>query len=137
MRMSCAPCFTVPVQRLGRAGRSAVRSELARWLMALLLITASCWAAAPSEYQVKAVFLFNFAQFVEWPPQAFTDPRTPFVIGILGKDPFGPDLDAVVRGEAINNRPLVVERYRSIDELHNCNILFIGRTEMGQLPRIL
>jgi YfiR/HmsC-like len=114
-----------------------VRSGVAPRLMALLLITAPCWAAAPSEYQVKAVFLFNFAQFVEWPPRAFADPRTPFVIGILGKDPFGPDLDAVVRGEAIDNRPLVIERYRSIDELHNCNILFIGRTEMTQLPRIL
>ncbi len=114
-----------------------VRSGVAPRLMALLLITASCWAAAPSEYQVKAVFLFNFAQFVEWPPRAFADPRTPFVIGILGKDPFGPDLDAVVRGEAIDNRPLVIERYRSIDEFHNCNILFIGRTEMAQFPRIL
>jgi hypothetical protein len=109
----------------------------ARLVALLLLIAARCWAAPPSEYQVKAVFLFNFAQFVEWPARAFPDPQTPFVIGILGKDPFGPDLDAVVRGEAINNRPLVIERYRSIDELHNCNILCIGRTEMAQLPRIL
>jgi hypothetical protein len=106
-------------------------------LVALLLIAARCWAAAPSEYQVKAVFLFNFAQFVEWPARAFPDPLTPFVIGILGKDPFGPELDAVVRGETIGNRPMVIERYRGIGELHNCNILFIGRTEMGELPHIL
>jgi hypothetical protein len=103
----------------------------------LLWVTAACWAAPPSEYQVKAVFLFNFAQFVEWPARAFPDPQTPFVIGVLGKDPFGPDLDAVVRGETVDKRALVVERYRSIEELHNCNILFIGRTEIGQLPHIL
>jgi hypothetical protein len=103
----------------------------------LLLIAARCWAGAPSEYQVKAAFLFNFAQFVEWPARAFPDPQTPFVIGILGNDPFGPDLDAVVRGETIGNRPLLIERYRRIDELHNCNILYIGRTEMGELPHIL
>ena len=110
----------------------------ARWV-ALLLIAVPCWAAvaAPSEYQVKAVFLFNFAQFVEWPPQAFPDPQAPFVIGILGKGPFGPQLDAVVRGETIGNRPLVIERYRNIGELHNCNILFIGRSEMGDLRHIL
>jgi len=109
------------------------------WLVVLLLITARCWAAAapPSEYQVKAVFLFNFAQFVEWPARAFPDPQAPFVIGVLGKDPFGPDLDAVVRGETIDHRPLVIERYRNIGELHNCNILFIGRSETGELPHIL
>jgi len=114
-----------------------VRTVPARW-MALLLITAPCWAAAPpSEYQVKAVFLFNFAQFVEWPAGAFPDPRSPFVIGILGKDPFGPELDTVVRGEMVEHRSLVIERYRNIDELHNCNILFIGRTGVGELPHIL
>src|SRR3981081_2879643 len=109
------------------------------WLMVLLLISARCWAAVgpPSEYQVKAVFLFNFAQFVEWPARAFPDPLTPFVIGILGKDPFGPGRGDVVRGETIGNRPMVIERYRGIGELHNCNILFIGRTEMGEFPHIL
>jgi hypothetical protein len=106
-------------------------------LVVLLLITARCWAAPASEYQVKAVFLFNFAQFVEWPAGAFPDSRSPFVIGILGKDPFGPDLDAVVRGETIDNRSLAIERYRNVSELHNCNILFIGRNEMGELPHIL
>jgi len=107
-------------------------------LLALVLIAARCWAAAPpSEYQVKAVFLFNFAQFVEWPSQAFPSLGSPFVIGILGSDPFGPQLDAVVRGETIDKRSLVIERYRNIGELHNCNILFIGRTEVGVLPHIL
>lgn len=106
-------------------------------LVALLLIAVPCWAAQPSEYQVKAVFLFNFAQFVEWPPRAFPDPQAPFVIGILGKDPFGPQLDAVVRGETVGNRPLVIERYRNIGAVQNCNILFIGRSEMGDLPHIL
>jgi hypothetical protein len=107
------------------------------WLIALLLIAAPCWAAAPSEYQVKAVFLFNFAQFVQWPARAFPDPASPFVIGILGKDPFGAELEAVVRGETVGGRPLVIERYRAIGEVRNCNILFIGRTEMGELPHIL
>jgi hypothetical protein len=94
-------------------------------------------AAAPSEYQVKAVFLFNFTQFVEWPADSFPGPAAPFVIGVLGKDPFGSQLDEVVRGESVNKRPLVVERYRSVDEIRNCNILFIGSSELGFLPQIL
>jgi hypothetical protein len=108
------------------------------WLaIAVFAATASSAAAAPSEYQVKAVFLFNFTQFVEWPPEAFPGPDTPFVIGVLGNDPFGPQLDEVVRGETVNKRPLVVERYRSVTEIHHCNILFIGSTEIGRLEQIL
>jgi YfiR/HmsC-like len=107
------------------------------WLTMLLLVATACRAAAPSEYEVKAVFLFNFAQFVEWPAGAFSGPDTPFVIGVLGNDPFGPQLDSVVRGETAAKRPMVVERYHSVGEIQHCNILFIGRTESGELPRIL
>jgi hypothetical protein len=94
-------------------------------------------AVPPAEYRVKAVFLFNFAQFVEWPQDAFTDPGQPFVIGILGKDPFGAEIDAVVRGEAVAQRSLVVERYYNVAELHSCHILYIARSEIGHLPQIL
>jgi hypothetical protein len=113
------------------------------WLTCLLLTVALLAAgsaraiAGPSEYQVKAVFLFNFTQFVDWPPQAFPGPDAPFVIGVLGEDPFGPQLDQVVRGEMVNQRPLVIERYRSVAEIRDCNILFIGSTEGGHLDEIL
>jgi hypothetical protein len=104
----------------------------------LTLLGVPVRAAEPlSEYRVKAVFLFNFAQFVEWPPAAPETSAKPFVIGILGKDPFGSDLDAVVRGETVAQRPLVVERYHSVADLQDCNILYIARTEIGHLPQIL
>lgn len=117
----------------------SARACLSRlWLaMVVFAVTTSWAAAAPSEYQVKAVFLFNFTQFVDWPPEAFPGPDAPFVIGVLGKDPFGAQLDEVVRGETVNGRPLVVERYRNVTEIHNCNILFIGGTEAGHLEEIL
>jgi hypothetical protein len=108
------------------------------WLIVALFATGGARAiAGPSEYQVKAVFLFNFTQFVDWPPQAFPGPDAPFVIGVLGRDPFGPQLDEVVRGETVNRRPLVIERYRSVAEIRDCNILYIGSTESGHLDEIL
>jgi hypothetical protein len=94
-------------------------------------------AEAPTEYQVKAVFVFNFSHFVEWPPQAFATPGEPFVIGILGNDPFGARLDEAVRGEQIDHRPLLVRRYRNVSEIGNCQILFIDRSEGAQLQQIL
>ena len=93
--------------------------------------------AAPTEYQVKAVFLFNFSQFVDWPAASFADGRSPLVIGVLGADPFGAMLDEIVRGETVNGRPLAVRRYQSIDQVDNCHILFIDRSQAGQLDELV
>src|SRR2546430_2920392 len=105
--------------------------------LALLLIGGGLLgAAAPvSEYQLKAVFLFNFAQFVEWPPAALPGDSAPFVIGVLGKDPFGADLDDIVRGETVNRHPLSVVRYHTVAEVRDCQILFIAASELPQLER--
>jgi hypothetical protein len=93
--------------------------------------------AAPTESQVQAVFLFNFSRFVEWPTKLFTTPDEPFVIGVLGEDPFGTRLDEAVRDEKFDGHPLVVRRFRSISEVDNCQILFIDRSEIGRLGEIL
>lgn len=77
------------------------------------------------EHQIKAVFLFNFIQFVEWPLQAFDSIEAPVVIGILGKDPFGPYLDEVLSGEVVNGRPVIVKRFSTVSEIENCHILYI------------
>lgn len=91
---------------------------------------------APTEYQVKAVFLFNFSQFVDWPAASFADGRSPLVIGVLGRDPFGTTLDEIVRGETVNGRPLAVRRYESVDQLDACHILFIDRSQVEQLDAV-
>ena len=93
--------------------------------------------APPNEYQVKAAFLFNFAKFVVWPSNAFSDANTPLVIGVLGHDPFGSYLDDIIRGERADNRQLAVERYRSSGEIKNCHVLFISRSESGRLNQIV
>jgi hypothetical protein len=90
-------------------------------------------AAAPSEYQLKAVFLFNFAQFVEWPAAAFQDADVPLVIGILGNDPFDGYLDEVVHGEQVKGRPLIVKRFRRLEDVDVCHILFVGSSDAARL----
>lgn len=76
------------------------------------------------EYQVKAAFLFNFLKFVEWPPAA---PDAPWVIGVLGHDPFGETLEWTVRGKFVNGRKVAVRRYNKASDVKDCNILFLGR----------
>jgi hypothetical protein len=93
--------------------------------------------AAPTTEQVEAVFLFNFSQFVEWPPQAFAQAGSPIVICVLGSDPFGATLDEVVRGETVQGRALTVRRFQRVEDLTECQILFISRSEQARLQPIL
>jgi hypothetical protein len=113
------------------------RSVLRRTAVAAMLLLPGWSVGALDEYQVKAVFLFNFGQFVEWPPNAYDTPQAPFVICVVGEDPFGKTLDDVVRGESIGSRSLVVRRFGDADESSGCNILFVGRNDAGQLDDAL
>ncbi len=119
-------------------GRGALR-RLARCLLAITLLgAAEARAAAPSrEYQLKAIFLFNFSQFVAWPAGSLGDAQAPFVVGVLGNDPFGDYLDATVLGEKIGGHPMVVRRYRRVEDVGDCQVLFISGSEEGRLEGII
>ena len=108
------------------------------FLMLLLSVVmmSSLQQEALPEYQVKAVFLYNFAQFVEWPDGSFPKANTPLVIGILGNDPFGNYLDETVKGEKVNDHPLDVKRFSKVEEITTCHILFIDASEKDKLKAI-
>jgi len=97
-------------------------------------------AAAPKsagEYELKAVFVYNFTKFVTWPAEAEDATNSPFVIGIVGEDPFGTTLDTAVRGESVRHHPIVVQRFHSDQDIAPCNILFIARSEKDRLKAVL
>jgi len=114
-----------------------ILTALCLGVVAVSFFVARVESAQPSEYQVKAAFLFNFAKFVEWPPTVFPDANAPLVIGVLGQDPFGSHLDDTVRGERVNSRSLIVNRYRNAGEIKNCQVLFISRSEADRLDQIV
>jgi hypothetical protein len=91
----------------------------------------------PKEYQIKAAFLFHFAQFVEWPSMDSTNANDPFVIGVLGENPFGGALDEIVKGETIGSHKIIVQYSRRAEDLKNCRIVFVSKSEKARLPRIL
>jgi YfiR/HmsC-like len=109
-------------------------------LLATLLIAASAassFGAAPNEYSLKAVFLYNFCRFIEWPDSAFAGPNDPLVIGVFGDDPFGPLLDEAVAGETFRGRSIRIEHYRSLREIGRCQLLFVSASESGRVNEIL
>lgn len=103
----------------------------------MMPIMGSAQSTISKEYQIKAVFLFNFVQFVEWPEGAFVDASTPICIGVLGEDPFGQALDEVIRGETIKGRPLTVVRARRLVDLSACHLIFISKSEARRLEDAL
>lgn len=110
---------------------------LATLTMSSLLAPKSWGETELKEYQLKAVFLFNFAQFVEWPESAFADEKSPLTIGIIGEDPFDGVLDELVRGEHSGKREIIVRRMRKIEEMDGCQIFFISKSESTRLESIL
>jgi len=94
-------------------------------------------AQQPSEYQVKAALLLNFAQFIDWPPNAFSSDSAPITIGVLGNDPFGSTLEETFAGETAQGRPITVKRSQQVEDLKDCHLLFISSSEKERIGNIL
>jgi hypothetical protein len=109
---------------------------LALGLLSSTLITVAR-AQSPDEYQVKAAFLYNFARFVDWPGEAFSDAGAPFVVGVIGNDPFGGALDQAINGKNIGGRQMTVRRLKWGQDLRSCHILYISSSERRHLPQII
>jgi hypothetical protein len=99
------------------------------WLLLPAAAPASAQVSHPTEYQLKAAFLYNFAKFIDWPPDALPDDQSPFVIGVLGDNPFGNTLEQTVAGKKINEHPIAIRPFATIAEATNCQILFISSSE--------
>jgi hypothetical protein len=89
----------------------------------------------PSEYQVKAAYLYGFGRFVDWPATAA--PAETFVVCVLGRDPFGHWLDEVAAGAVINDKPVSVHRISLVQESGSCRTLFVSAAEADRLAEIL
>jgi hypothetical protein len=122
---------------MSRHGSVVFATLLAGLLWAALQAPRSAAAAAPTEQQVQAAFLFNFSSFVDWPADAFSSPAQPFVICLLGAAGLAANVEEAVRGESVDGRPMRVRRFDGDEEPGDCQILFIDDAQEAQLARIL
>ena len=91
----------------------------------------------PSEYQVKAAYLYNFGRFIKWPAGVAAGKGDSFPVCVLGRDPFGPILDSTLAGEALEGKPVVIRRIAKEQDATDCRILFVSSTEERHLKEIL
>lgn len=82
--------------------------------------------STPLEYEVKAAFLFRFAQFVEWPADTFKGAGDPFTYCTIGDDPFRGALERTLNGKSIGQRALRVEHLSGWGKVGECQVLFVG-----------
>lgn len=102
-----------------------------------LVLPARGQADAATGYEVKAAFLFNFAKFIEWPPGAFAAPQSPFVICVLGQDPFGNILNDTLQGKTLGDRSFTVQRLKDKADIRHCQMVFVSSLESAHLAEIV
>ena len=110
----------------------------ALWL-AVLLVSASglpprtkAESNSTSEFDVKAAFLFRFAQFVEWAPGAFENVDSPLTYCTIGEDAFRGALDDSVKGKRVGDRELRVRHLKEREQVEGCQVLFIGAAQRAR-----
>jgi YfiR/HmsC-like len=116
-----------------RRWRNRMRPRCGALAASAVLLTASVCgrplaanANVALEYEVKAAFLFRFAQFVEWPPDTFKGAAEPFTYCTIGDDPFHGALERTLNGKTIGQRALRVEHLNGAGKVGECQVLFIG-----------
>ena len=133
--------MTGPGSSSGRPGGLPHVGRLALLVAATAIQTVGVLPAQPpkpTEYQMKAAYLSNFGRFVEWRPGAVgADAAEPFRVCVLGRDPFGPLLDAAVNGETINRAPITAKRILTPQDAANCRVLFISSSQDSELKSVL
>jgi hypothetical protein len=110
---------------------------LATWASLSIAWRAPAQANPPSEYTVKAAFLFHFAQFAEWPPNTFKDANAPLIFCTLGEDEFHGVLNESISGKTIGNRPLRAEHLKLLQEVEGCQVVFVGVEDKKRIPALL
>jgi hypothetical protein len=92
---------------------------------------------APTESEVKAAMIYNFAQFVEWPESGLKASTSSFVIGVFGEDPIEMVLADTVRGESFQNRPVQIRHVAAPNDAKGCDILFVSQSQRKRTSEIL
>jgi hypothetical protein len=94
----------------------------------------TAWAQPSDEDNVKAAFLFHFAQLVEWPSNAFDGNGSSLVLCTLDDNSFYDELENTIQGKQIGSRTIRIRHVHLSQAARDCNILFISKNRSKGLP---
>ena len=117
--------------------RRAAACMSALWLTAGAVNGAPADEAPPpalAEHQIKALYLFNFTKYVDWPADAFASSQAPLVIGIQGAPAVASDVAEIIRGRRAGQREIRVQAVATEAEAAACHILYRPGDAAGARP---
>ena len=88
------------------------------------------------EYYLKAAFLYNFARLIDWPDNAFKSTKSQIHLCLIGNNPFGQALKTI-NGKKVKDRELIIDTNISLQQIPQCQILFIGSDKKHTIEQIL
>jgi len=107
-------------------------------ILIFLFLFVNTLVAQISEYEVKAVFLERFTRFIEWPEESeINDTIKPFVISVIGKNPFEGILEETYSTQKIMDKPVTIRFISKIEQIEDTDILFITESKGKQLLKII
>ena len=113
--------------------RVAVPLALAAYLGAAGLAQAQ----PPTVDAVQASFLPKFARYVGWPSARRPAPGTPFQLCVIGRDPYGPALDAAAASEQVDGHRVAVRRLPDTRSAETCHLAFVRGQQPADTGRLL
>jgi hypothetical protein len=109
------------------------RHPLLRCLLLGAIALGDAFAQQASESSVKAALVYKFASYVEWPAESFASPETPLAICVVGADDVAADLEPLIRGRTVNNRPFALRRVKEGEGIGGCHVVYVGRREATRI----
>ena len=129
-----------------RSARFLKKLASVRFACALLLLAFFVALAGPTclhagtglqrEYEIKAAYLYNFINYIDWPENAFPAPGGTLTIGIVGQSDYGTALETL-NGKQVKGRTLALKQITDTKDLDQCQIVFINSSEKARVPELL
>ncbi len=85
-----------------------------------------------NEYEVKAMFVFNFIKYVEWPE---TNTNAEFIIGVIGESEITEPLERIAFQKKAGNKKIIVRKLTADDDTY-CNIIIVSHSRSGKLEQV-
>jgi hypothetical protein len=116
--------------------RPQARTGAAAVLAALMLWNAPADAQGVTGPMLKAAFLYNFANFAEWPAAALA-PGQPLLLCVIGDNAVADALERTIKGRKVDNHELMVAVVKADGQGRSCHLLYISGLGKDQAGRLL
>jgi hypothetical protein len=113
------------------------------WRMALALAMLAPLHGWPQEIdedlerRIKAVFLYRFPEFINWPEAGTPSANLPFVIDVVGGCSIVNELRQVTQSHLLQGRPVKVKQAQDLSALDDADIVFICDGERARIKQLI